>query len=93
MSPKGALTGQQGPDGRVVAGQGLGLCSRSQTLSFARPWEGMASSHLGPARVPVRLAVLEPPSEERDLGYFFWSGEESGGLLTSLGHGELGSWG
>lgn len=53
-----------------MAGQGLGLCSRSQTLSVARPLAGMASGLLGSARVPVGLAILEPPAEERDLGCF-----------------------
>lgn len=90
MSPKGALTGQKGPDGRMVAGQGHGLCSWSQTLSFASPLAGMASSLVGPARVPMGLTILESPSEERDLGYILGGGGRTVG--DSLPAWAMASW-
>lgn len=37
------------------------------------------------------LAALEPPAEERDLGWVFFGGGGAGGVfVASLGHGALG---
>lgn len=72
MPPKGSLARQQGSDGRAVAGQGLGLCSRSQPLGSHGFWP------LRAGRVAVGLAFLESLSEERDLGCFFLGGRRWG---------------
>lgn len=55
-----------------MAGQGLAF------VPGASPLAAMAPGLLGPARVPVSLAILEPLSEERDLGCFLGEGRRWG---------------
>lgn len=60
----------QGPDGRAVAGQGLGLCSRSQTLPLARPLAGRHG--FWPLEGLALLSLLLKKKEI--LAVFFWGG-------------------
>lgn len=93
--PGGVLSRQHGQDTRVVAAGWLGLCSRNcQTLDrdgFLPPRAGWGA--------PWGFTALEPPADERDLGWmffyflFFIFGGPVRGLAASLGQGALGSQG
>lgn len=66
--PGGVLSRQHGQDTRVVAAGWLGLCSRNcQTLDrdgFLPPRAGWGA--------PWGFTALEPPADERDLGWMFF---------------------
>lgn len=68
FSPGGVLSRQHGQDTRVVAAGWLGLCSRNcQTLDrdgFLPPRAGWGA--------PWGFTALEPPADERDLGWMFF---------------------